>query len=1163
MTPKAPSRPKRAAVPVAQAILLIAALFAAGAALAADPPGDWTSSPSPSSEASSSPSPSPEPTVSFIVTFVSGTSASAQTASIAAVGATDVDVIAPLRMHAITLPQSGATDGVAALRADPAVALVEGDAVRAAEATPNDAAYGSQWSLPQIGWDQAYGTVTPTGTAKVAILDTGVDASHPDLAGQVVSGTSILDGSNGLADPNGHGTWMAGIIAAATDNGEGIAGVAYAGVQVMPVTVLGADGTGLDSDIIEGVVYAADHGADVILMAFSNPGYSASLQAAIDYAWSKGAVLVAAVGNDGSSSPTYPAGDRGVIGVSATDQSDALWASSNYGADTFIAAPGVSIDSTAPGGGYTSVTGTSAAAAEVAAAAALAKAVDPSASNGVIVGRLGESADAVGTADQTGNGRLNLARAVSSTSPTSVVPTGAPGGGPFVGPYVASGNATVTGSVKSSVAGNPGISDATVACTAGCSGTTTTTTDGSGNYSFSGGNKLNFSGSSASVTLSASKAGFTSQSRTFTASGTHVIDFVLTPTNSAPTATSQSVSTSEDNIKVIALAGSDADGNALTFSIVSGPSTGSLGSIGAVTCTGTAPKNCTADVTYTPAANYNGSDSFTYKVNDSTVDSTAATVTINVTPVNDAPAGTDKTVTTLEDTAYTFAAADFGFTDPNDSPANAFDSVKITTLATDGTLKLSGVAVGAGDFITVADLSAGNLKFHPDANENGTPYATFTFQVKDNGGTANGGVDLDPSANTMTINVTPVNDAPALTVTPTNVTGQYSDPLDTDSGVTGAQPVNISATDIDNPGSNLTFSIKNTSGCSAASSLPSDLALAVAAGTGDGTIADPGTRTATIDGIFNVAPATYTRCIEVSDGSATDSEMLTIAVGKEDADATYTGDMLAFTTPGGSSASVQLRATIRDSSLYSSDAYPGVITNATVTFKEGLTTLCGSVSVGLINSSTTIGSAQCQYSFTVGAHSIDIYVNGYYTGTGSGVVEVAQPDGSFITGGGYVVVSNSSSYGQYAADAGSRMNWGFNVKYNKNKTNLQGHANIIFRRTVGGLLRVYQIKSNAIDSLGVKWSPTSCAPGPASSSCVGTAEFRSKANLTDVTNPSAPIALGGNLTLHLTMTDKGEPGSTDSIGVTLWDGSTLLYSSEWDGTKTLEKQLNGGNLVVH
>ena len=87
----------------------------------------------------------------------------------------------------------------------------------------------------------------------------------------------------------------------------------------MPVTVLGADGTGQDSDIIAGVVWAADHGADVILMSFSNPGYSTALQAAIDYAWSKDVVLVAATGNGGSADPTYPAGDTGVVGVSSTD----------------------------------------------------------------------------------------------------------------------------------------------------------------------------------------------------------------------------------------------------------------------------------------------------------------------------------------------------------------------------------------------------------------------------------------------------------------------------------------------------------------------------------------------------------------------------------------------------------------------------------------------------------------------------------------------------------------------------------------------------------------------------------------------------------------------------------------------------------------------------
>ncbi|HSO30605.1 MAG TPA: S8 family serine peptidase, partial [Candidatus Sulfomarinibacteraceae bacterium] len=424
------SRPTWPIKALARALFAAAVLMAPATTFALDLAGDSGSSSVPAG-------------VPYIVTFASGTSSASQAASLAAVGATDLDSIPVLRMHAIELPADTADAGATALRADPTVVRVESDRERVAEATPSDTGYGSQWSLPKIAWDDAFGTVAPSGSATVAILDTGIDASHPDLAGQVLAGTSILDDSNGMTDPNGHGTWMAGIVAAATDNGEGIAGVAYAGVQVMPVTVLGADGTGLDSDIIEGVVYAADHGATVILMAFSNPGYSASLQAAIDYAWSSGAVLVAATGNDGLSTVAYPAGDRGVVGVSATDSSDSLWVGSNYGTATFIAAPGASIDTTALGGGYTAITGTSAAAAEVAAAAALAKAVDPTASNGVIVGRLGESADAVGTADQTGNGRLNLARAISSTSTTSVVPLGAPGGGPFVGPYVAT--ATVNG----------------------------------------------------------------------------------------------------------------------------------------------------------------------------------------------------------------------------------------------------------------------------------------------------------------------------------------------------------------------------------------------------------------------------------------------------------------------------------------------------------------------------------------------------------------------------------------------------------------------------------------------------------------------------------------------------------------------------------------------
>jgi hypothetical protein len=140
------------------------------------------------------------------------------------------------------------------------------------------------------------------------------------------------------------------------------------------------------------------------------------------------------------------------------------------------------------------------------------------------------------------------------------------------------------------------------------------------------------------------------------------------------------------------------------------------------------------------------------------------------------------------------------------------------------------------------------------------------------------------------------------------------------------------------------------------------------------------------------------------------------------------------------------------------------------------------------------------------------------------------------------------------------MNFGFNVSY-KNLKSLQGHANIIFRKGD----HVYQIKSTAIDSLGIalKKSNGQACGGPPSSTCFGLADFRSKANLADVTDPLAPVSLGGNLTLQITMSDKGEPGSSDTIGVTLWDGNQLLFSSLWRGSKTVEQLLGGGNLVVH
>ncbi|HEY3322176.1 MAG TPA: Ig-like domain-containing protein [Planctomycetota bacterium] len=222
------------------------------------------------------------------------------------------------------------------------------------------------------------------------------------------------------------------------------------------------------------------------------------------------------------------------------------------------------------------------------------------------------------------------------------------------------------------------------------------------------------------------------------------VNITVNPVNDPPVANDDSYSTNEDTPLTINAAGvlsndTDIDGGALSAIKVTDPAHG------------TVALNADGSFTYTPAANYNGPDSFTYKANDTFADSNVATVNITVNPVNDPPVGSDKTITIATNTTYTFGASDFGFSDPSDAPPNNFMAVEITTLPGAGSLALSGVPVIAGDFIPIASIS--NLTFTPAAGASGSPYASLTFQVQDDGGTASGGLDLDQSPNTFSINV--------------------------------------------------------------------------------------------------------------------------------------------------------------------------------------------------------------------------------------------------------------------------------------------------------------------------------------------------------------------------------------------------------------------------
>lgn len=294
--------------------------------------------------------------------------------------------------------------------------------------TPNDSRVGGQWAFNNTGrngWTrdadidafEAWDVTRGSRDVPVAVLDTGVSPSHEDLP--EAAETVNFSKSPTPDDVYGHGTHVAGTVAARTDNGRtGVAGTCPR-CTLYNVKVLDDSGNGSYSSVAKGVRWAANHGAKVINMSLAGTGYSRTLKEAVDHAWGEGAVLVAAAGNERSSVANYPAAYRNVIAVAATDHYDRKAGFSNRGSWVDVAAPGVGILSTTEDGRYGRKSGTSMATPHVAGMAGLvwSNSSGADASNESVREKIEDTADTIGGpgASSLGKGRINACKAVGGS----------------------------------------------------------------------------------------------------------------------------------------------------------------------------------------------------------------------------------------------------------------------------------------------------------------------------------------------------------------------------------------------------------------------------------------------------------------------------------------------------------------------------------------------------------------------------------------------------------------------------------------------------------------------------------------------------------------------------------------------------------------------------
>ncbi|MBU04691.1 MAG: alkaline serine protease, partial [Dehalococcoidales bacterium] len=296
--------------------------------------------------------------------------------------ATVSEEIDALDLTVLKVPCGDVEEIVAYFNSLSLVEYAEPNYLRYASETPNDTDWANQYGKVRMQAPDAWDITTGSTGVTIAIIDTGVDLDHPDLSSKIVSGYDFANNDSSADDDHGHGTHVAGIAAAVSNNSAGIAGVSW-GARIMPIKVLNAAGGGTISNEALGIRWAVDQGADIINLSLGGQGTNSTEESAINYALNAGVMVVAAAGNCGdgwyflngcsSQNPSnlFPASFDGVFAVGATDTNNNRASFSSYQSWVDIAAPGDDIYSTYAGGGYATEGGTSQAAPQAAGAAAL------------------------------------------------------------------------------------------------------------------------------------------------------------------------------------------------------------------------------------------------------------------------------------------------------------------------------------------------------------------------------------------------------------------------------------------------------------------------------------------------------------------------------------------------------------------------------------------------------------------------------------------------------------------------------------------------------------------------------------------------------------------------------------------------------------------------